>query len=156
MRAQDAFSNLLPKIAAKYPGSYAGGVFAPKPGEASVIRFKGLIPPGAADDIAVPGLRIDARGGAEYTQKEIRDRSIAIAEHLSAVGYRDIVTAVMPQGFVEVTVGSTSGPAPVLPPGLREDARVTTIAGPRAARSMHVAAPGCRTTTPTSARAASP
>ena len=130
MRFQDAFSNLVPKIAAKYANTYAGASMAPAPGDPAVIRFKGAVPPSAAADIAASGLTIDVKGGAKYTQKEIRERSTAIARYLMSLGYRDASTAVMPAGFVEVTIGSSSAPKPVLPPSLREDARITVIEGP--------------------------
>ena len=130
MRFQDAFSNLVPKIATKYANTYAGASMAPAPGDPAEIRFKGAVPPAAAADIAASGLTIDVKGGAKYTQKEIRERSTAIARYLMTVGYTDVVTAVMPAGFVEVTIGSSTAPRPVLPPSLREDARITVIEGP--------------------------
>ena len=130
MRFQDAFSNLVPKIATKYANTYAGASMAPAPGDPAEIRFKGAVPPAAAADIAASGLTIDVKGGAKYTQKEIRERSTAIARYLMTVGYTDVVTAVMPAGFVEVTIGSSTAPRPVLPPSLREDARITVIQGP--------------------------
>ncbi len=130
MRFQEAFSNLLPKIAAEYANTYAGAAMAPAPGEPAVIEFKGKVPPAAAADIAASGLTIDVRGGAKYTQKEIRERSTDIARYLMSVGYRDVVTAVMPAGFVEVTIGSSTAPKPLLPPALRDDTRITVIDGP--------------------------
>ena len=130
MRFQDALSNLLPKISTKYANTYAGAEMAPKPGEPAVIRFKGQAPPGIAEDIAASGLKIDIQGGSKYTQKEIRDRSTAIARYLASVGYRDVVTAVMPTGFVEVTIGGSTAPKPLLPQALRDDTRITVIDGP--------------------------
>jgi len=129
LRFQDAFNDLVPKIATKYPNAYAGASMAPAPGQPAEIRFKGAVPPEAAQDIASSGLTVDIRGGTKYTQKEIRQRSTDIARWLMNAGYRDAGTAVMPAGFVEVTIGS-GAPKPLLPPSLREDARITVIDGP--------------------------
>ncbi|HEU4424497.1 MAG TPA: hypothetical protein VFR67_18365 [Pilimelia sp.] len=47
-RPQDRFGELLARPAGTYPETYAGGGLAEWPGAASVIRFKGQVPSGAA------------------------------------------------------------------------------------------------------------
>ena len=63
LRFQDAFNDLVPKIATKYPNAYAGASMAPAPGDPAEIRFKGAVPPEAAADIAASGLTSTSRAG---------------------------------------------------------------------------------------------
>lgn len=136
LRVQETLSNLLVGLAAEYPASYASGVLATRPGQASVVRFKGAVPPGAAEDIAAAGIRVEIKGAAKYSAGELRDRSTAVIEHLADAGYIDVVTAVMPEGFIDVTVGGNPGAQPVLPADLRDDVRISLTDG-AAGREEH-------------------
>jgi hypothetical protein len=135
LQVQMKLSKLLVDLSAHYPETYAGGVLAEQPGGVSLIRFKGTVPPGAAEKAAAAGIPVTVRGGSKYSEMELRRRSVAILEHLRSAGYTDAVTAVMPEGFVELTIGS-GAPSPLLPPELRDDVRTTVIAGP-ATRPEH-------------------
>jgi streptogrisin C len=128
LKTQQIFGALLTKVGTA--GTFAAAVFAEQPGAASLIRFAGPVPPAARAAVAEAGIPVDLQGGAKYTQKQLRERAQAVTDYLNGQGWPDVVAAVMPAGFVEVTIGGDATAKPVLPPALRDDVRITAMAGP--------------------------
>jgi streptogrisin C len=130
MRVQDRFGELLEHLVRVYPATFAGAVFADRPGAPSTVLFKGQVAASAAATVAAAEIPVNLRGGSRYSQQELRSRTTAVHKYLTNAGYTDVANAAMPDGSIEVTLGGGPGVMPTLPATLRDGVRISMIDGP--------------------------
>ena len=125
MKIQDIFGDLLERLSKKYPRLYAGGIFAERPGDPSVVRFVGKVPPGAAEDVERSGLWVELQVDAKYSERALQERARKVHDYLLSVGYKEVVTAVTTDDGVIASVTGKRPRGPELPPELRRGVKVT-------------------------------
>ena len=125
MKIQKIFGDLLERLSEKYPESYAGGIFAERPGDASLVRFVGKVPTGAAEDVDRSGLWVELEVGAKYSEAALEERALKVHKYLLSAGYKEVVTAVTTDDGVIASVTGKRQRGPELPAELREGVKVT-------------------------------
>jgi hypothetical protein len=123
LKASRAFAALGQKLSAKFPNAYAGAVFAEAPGGTSVLRFVGTVPAEATRLAKATGLAVDLKGGAKYSERALRNRSLQVHSELRKLGYTEVVTATTVDDGVVATVAGP-GKEMVLPSALRAGVKV--------------------------------
>lgn len=129
----EVFGTVQERVATARPGLFAGARLAATPGGAPTLYVKGRADGFVRDTVAAAGIRIAVEEDRPYSWLELEARSIRLAEHLSGLGFRQIVTSFeQATALVEGTVTRVSAaPATpeqvlaVLPTDLRDDVRLT-------------------------------
>lgn len=118
MNEQRKFGELQDQIEAQFPTEFSGAEFAKTPGGKSFLRFRGVVPDAAKSLAAQSGLNVELTGGRVFSAKELQERSIAAVQYFAAAGYRQVGSAVLPNGSIEVVVTGKPRAGVELPPAL--------------------------------------
>lgn len=81
------------------------------------------------------GIPVALTGGRPESAAELRDRTDAVAMHLSTM-YTEVAAAVRPDGSIEAAVHGGPAPVPDLPPALNPRTRVVLAPGPVVERDV--------------------
>jgi streptogrisin C len=124
LNAQASFGLMIDTVATKFPKSYAGAVFAEVPGAPSQVMIKGDLPADVARIIESSGLKVEVVSGMEFSSLDQQQRSAEIIKLLGAAGYKEVGTAVLADGQIQVAVSGTPKTRVELPPHLTEGVEI--------------------------------
>lgn len=105
-----AFTDLVADVAASYPKTYAGAVYAEEPGDASLLRFVGEPPEKVAALAERSRVPIKVVGDAKYSEQELQERAKAVHERLVRSGFEQVATATTSEDGLVATVFGKGDP----------------------------------------------
>lgn len=115
MGDQQKFGDLQEQIESQFPTEFSGAEFAKTPGGKSYLRFRGVVPDAAKSLAAESGLNVDLTGGREFSAEELKSRSVATVRYFADAGYKQVGSAVLADGRIEVVVTGQPKPGINLP-----------------------------------------
>ena len=129
MNTQAQFGLLVDTLAGRYPEHFAGASFAEKPGEPSQVMVKGQAPSGLVQLVTERRLDVKVVDGMRYSSLDQQRRSSQIISHLTKAGYREVGTAVLSSGVIQVAVPGDAKVPVQLPKELQDGVEVAQAPG---------------------------
>jgi streptogrisin C len=129
LNAQTSFGLLIDTVATKFPDSYAGAAFAEQPGAASQVMIKGDVLDDVARMVETSGLKVELVGGMKFSLLDQQRRSSEIIKVLRSAGYKEVGTAVLSGGQIQVAVSGTPRTRVELPAHLLDGVEVVQAPG---------------------------
>ena len=117
---QKRFSKFQTQMREQFPTEFAGSVFAEKPGAKSHVYFRGVVPGAARSQAASEAMGIAFEGGRAFSAKELNQRSVDVAKHLSKSGVKSMGATIMPDGTIEVMIQGNAKAGLTLPEHLKK------------------------------------
>jgi hypothetical protein len=127
LRNQEAFAEVVAEVEQRFPGKFAGSVFAARPGGTSHVYFKGAVPAAAETTAEDSGLKVELTGGRPYSANELQQRSVEAVQFYADLGYEQVSSAVLANGLIGVGVTGEKKPGSRLPEHLRDGIRVRFV-----------------------------
>lgn len=106
----DRMGRVQEAVAKRWPDAFIGGVLSATPGGTPTLLLKGKADKALLSIVADAGTPIRVQDGQPFSFTELEKRSMQVHDHLAALGYRDIGTAVdIRSAQVLATVSAQAG-----------------------------------------------
>lgn len=115
---QHKFGDLQEQVESQFPTEFSGAEFAKTPGGKSYLRFRGVVPDSTKYLVAESRLNVDLTGGREFSEEELKSRAVAAVKYFANAGYKQVGSAVLADGTIEVVVTGQAKAGVNLPPQL--------------------------------------